>query len=564
LHRRASEWYEQNELPADAIRHALAAEDYGRAAGLVELAWPAMDASFQFAVWLGWAKALPDELVRARPVLSAGYTWALFADGELDAGEARLRDAERWLEALRDSAGRAGGRPAGMVVADEEQSRSLPVTIANARAYYAQSIGDGPASIKYARRALDLLPEENHFGRGRAAVILGLVYWANGDLEAARRSFADAKFSFQMAGNILFAISFTFIQADIMIAQGRLREALSIYEQSMQLVTEAGELDLPEVAELQLGLSELHRERGELEAAREHLQRSEALGEQGWVYRHRLCLVKARIKEAQGDLDGALDLLDQAERLYSRGPIPDVRPVAALKTRVWVGQGRLDKAQGWVRERGLSADDDLTYLREFEHITLARVLIARYRSDRAERPIHQAVGLLERLLRAAQEGGRTGSAIEILLLQALAYEAQGDVSRALVPLERALALAEPEGYVRVFVDQGPPMEALLREATKHGIAPNYVRQLRAAFGKAAAFGKVARRESVTQPLFEPLTERELEVLGLLGSELNGPEIARELVVSLNTMRTHTKNIYSKLGVNNREAAVRRAEELDLL
>jgi LuxR family maltose regulon positive regulatory protein len=558
LHRRASEWYEQNELPDDAIRHALAAEDYGRAAGLVELAWPAMDQSFQFAVWLGWAKTLPDELVRARPVLSVGYAWALFADGALDAGEARLRDAERWQDALRDPGGRGDARPAGMVVVDEEQFRSLPVAIANARAYYAQSIGDGPASIKYARRALDLLPEENHFERGRAAVLLGLVYWANGDLEAAIRSFADAKASFEMAGNILFAISFTFIQADIMIAQGRLREALSIYKQSMQLVTEAGEPELPEAAELQLGLSELHRERGELQAAREHLLRSEALGEQGRFYRHRLCVVKARIKEAQGDLDGALDLLDQAERLYSRYPIPDVHPVAALKTRVWVAQGRLDKAQGWVRERCLSADDDLTYLREFEHITLARVLVARYRSDRAERPIHQAVGLLERLLRAAQEGGRTGSAIEILLLQALAHEAQGDVSRALVPLERALALAEPEGYVRIFVDEGPPMEALLREAAKHGPTTNYVRRLQAAFGKAAG------GRPVTQPLFEPLTERELEVLGLLRTELNGPEIARELVVSLNTMRTHTKNIYSKLGVNNREAAVRRAEELDLL
>jgi len=576
LHRRASEWYEQNELPAETIRHALAAEDYERAAGLVELAWPAMDASFQLAAWLGWAKVLPDELIRARPVLSVAYAWALFGEGELDAGEARLRDAERWEDALRNSAGRGDARPAGtcpersrrMVVVDEGQFRSLPVTIANARAYYAQSIGDGPASIKYARRALDLLPEENHFGRGRAAVLLGLVYWANGDLEAAIRSFADAKASFEMAGNIRFAISFTFIQANIMIAQGRLREALSIYKQSMQLVSEAGEPELPEAAELQLGLSELHRERGELQAAREHLQRSEALGEQGWVYRHRLCLVKARLKEAQGDLDGALDLLDQAERLYSRSPIPDVRPVAALKTRVWIGQGSLDKAQGWVRERGLSVDDDLTYLREFEHITLARVLIARYRSDRAERPIHQAVGLLERLLRAAQEGGRTGSAIEILLLQALAHHAQGDLPRALVPLERALALAEPEGYVRIFVDEGPPMEALLREAARHGTTSNlvrhYVRRLRSALGKAPAWGKAAGGKPVTQPLIEPLTERELEVLGLLGTELSGPEIARELVVSLNTMRTHTKNIYSKLGVNNREAAVRRAEELDLL
>ncbi len=148
--------------------------------------------------------------------------------------------------------------------------------------------------------------------------------------------------------------------------------------------------------------------------------------------------------------------------------------------------------------------------------------------------------------------------IEILVLQALAHEAQGDTPLALVPLERALTLAEPEGYVRIFADEGPPMEALLREAAKHGIAPNYVRRL------GTAFGKTEGRRPVTQLLMEPLSERELEVFRLLGSELNGPEIARELMVSLNTMRTHTKNIYSKLGVNNRRAAVRRAEELDLL
>jgi LuxR family maltose regulon positive regulatory protein len=225
----------------------------------------------------------------------------------------------------------------------------------------------------------------------------------------------------------------------------------------------------------------------------------------------------------------------------------------------------LTEAQGWTRERGLSVDDELSYLREFEHITLARVLIAKAsspiaqdKSDSVDHSIHEALGLLERLLKAAEVGGRTGSVIEILVLQALAHHAQDDTSSALVSLERALTLAEPECYVRIFVDEGLPMAALLREAAKHGTTPNYVSQLRSAFGKAEG------TTSVTQLLIEPLSERELEVLRLLGTELNGPEIARELLVSLNTMRTHTKNIYNKLGVNNRRAAVRRAEELDLL
>jgi LuxR family maltose regulon positive regulatory protein len=328
----------------------------------------------------------------------------------------------------------------------------------------------------------------------------------------------------------------------------------------LQLAARQGEPMPLGTADLYRGMSELYRERGDLEAAERHLLTSKKLGEQTALtdWQHRLCATQARLKVSTGDLDGALDLLDEAERLHIRNPLPDVRPVAAWKAQIWIAQGRLDKALDWVRERDLSVDDDLSYLREFEHITLARVLIARYKSDRVECSIHEAMGLLERLLKVAEEGERTGSVIEILVLQALAHEVQGDIPTALVSLERALTLAEPEGYVRIFVDEGPPMAALLREAAKHGTAPNYVGQLRAAFGKAEG------RRPATQLLIEPLSERELAVLRLLKTELNGPEIARELMVSLNTMRTHTKNIYSKLGVNSRRAAVRRAEELDLL
>jgi len=217
----------------------------------------------------------------------------------------------------------------------------------------------------------------------------------------------------------------------------------------------------------------------------------------------------------------------------------------------------LGEALGWAREHGLSVDDDLSYPREFEHITLARVLIAQHRKNKEEHSIEEAMGLLGRLLKSAEEGERNGSVIEILVQQALAHEAQGDLPHALGPLEGALTLAEPEGYVRIFVDEGPPMAALLREVAKHDIAPNYVNQLLSAFGKAEGTRPVA------QLLIEPLSERELEVLRLLGTELNGPEIARELTVSPNTFRTHTKNIYNKLEVNNRRAAVRRAEELNL-
>ena len=229
--------------------------------------------------------------------------------------------------------------------------------------------------------------------------------------------------------------------------------------------------------DLHVGLSELHCERGDLETATQHLLRGKALDEQAVLpgSAYRLCAAMARIKEAQGDLDGALDLLHEAERLYKRDSIPNLRPIAALKARVWVSQGRIAKALDWVRERGLSANCDLSYLNEFEYVTLARIFIAQYKSGREpfgrERALQEAMGLLERLLKAAEESGRMGSLIEILVLQALTHQAQSGIPLALVPLERALTLAEPEGYVRIFVDEGPPMAGLLLEAAKQRIAP---------------------------------------------------------------------------------------------
>jgi LuxR family maltose regulon positive regulatory protein len=274
------------------------------------------------------------------------------------------------------------------------------------------------------------------------------------------------------------------------------------------------------------------------------------------------------MKQAQGDLAGALDLLDEAERLYVRNPLPDT-PIAALRTRVWVRQGKLTEALAWAREQSLSPDDTLSYLREFEHITLARVLIAQYKSQRAEASLHAAIGLLERLLQAAEEGKRTGSVIEILALRALACQAQGNLPRALASLERALTLAEPEGYVRAFVDEGRQMQLLMADLrlaiekqTTHSPL-GYIDRILASFPQSVTASKstIGNQRSA---LAEPLSERELDVLKLLATELDGPEMARELVVSLNTLRTHTKNIYSKLGVTNRRAAVRRAEELGLL
>ena len=572
LHRRASAWYEQNDSPAEAIHHALAAKDFERAASLIELATPAMNRKREEATVLGWMRALPDEVFPARPVLSILYVGALMANGRIEGVEFRLQDAERWLEVISDGHERPKDtRPEQgrrMIVVNEEEFRRLPGAIAMYRAGLALARGDVPETVRYARRVLDLAPEQDHLGRGAAAALMGLAFWLDGDLEAGYRSFADGRAQLQLAGNISDAVGGVLALADIRITQGRLHDAMRIYEGALQLARQHGTPALRGTADMYVGMSELEREHNDLQSATQLLLRSQEQGEHTGFPQHpyRWRVAMARIREAQGDLDSALELLDEAEPLYVSDFFPSVRPIAALKARLWLAQGRLSEALDWVHERGLSAEDDLSYLREFEHITLARILLVQHKSDHSETPLDEAIGLLARLLKVAEEGGRTGSVIEILVLQALAYRARDDLSAVLPLLERALKLAEPQGYVRLFLDEGADMSQLLREATTHGIMPDYTAKL------LAAFEAEGQRQSVespgltpaSQPLIEPLTERELEILRLFRTELSGPEIARELVIGLSTVRTHTKSIYSKLNVNSRRAAVKRAIELGLI
>ena len=565
LHRRASTWYEQNGEPAEAIRHALAAGNFERAADLVELAIPAMRRSRQEAAVHGWLKALPDELVRARPVLSVGFAGALLTGGELEGVEVRLRDAERWLNGATGSRIGPQARPAEMVVVDDEGFSSLPAMIELYRAALAMARVDVPGTVRHARRALELSPADDHLGRASAAALMGLASWASGDLEAGHSAYAECMAGLRRAGYIADTFGCAIALADIRRTQGRLGEAMRTCEQALQRAAQPGGAVLRGTADMYVAMSEVHRERDDLPTATRHLLRSQELGEHTGLpqNRYRWRVAMARIRQAEGDLGGALDLLNEAERLYVGDFFPNVRPVPALQARVRVAQGSLSEALGWVREQGLSVDDDLSYLREFEHITLARVLLARYAAERAGAFVQEATRLLERLLRAAEEGGRTGSVLEILVLRALAHQALGDIPAALACVERAMTLAEPEGYVRVFADEGPPMASLLRvfakqgAVAKQGIARNYVRRL------LAAVNKTEDSAPASQDLIEPLSERELDVLRLLGTDLDGPDIARELTVSLNTVRTHTKHIYAKLGVTNRRAAVRRAAELDL-
>ena len=560
LHRRASDWYEQNGERSEAIRHALAAGDYQRAADLIELAIPAMRQGRQEAAALAWLRALPEDVIAFRPVLSVHYAGALLLHGQLEGAEARLQDAERWLDTTADGRARPRGELAQRIVVDTEDFRRLPSAIATYRAAQAMAVGDVAGTIRHAERALELAGPDDSLTRGSAAGLLALADWSAGDLAGAHRSWTECDANLQKAGHIADMSGTAMAMAEIRVTQGRLRDAMSTYERGLRFLAEPGRPVLRGAADMHVGMSALLIEHDDLDAARRHLESSRDLGEHLGLAQnpYRWHAAMARIQEAEGDPDAALALLGEADRLYVGDYFPNVRPIAALRARFLIAHGRSAEAVAWARDRGLSADDDLTYLREFERITLARILLDRAHRDRDEDAMRQVTSLLERLLQAAVDGERTGSAIEILMLQALAVRAGGDVRAALAPLQRALTLAEPEGYVRIFVDEGAPMAALLQAAAKRGVVPAYVRAL------LSAFGPGEDRTPIEQALIEPLSERELDVLRLLASDLDGPEIARELVVSLNTVRTHSKNIYAKLGVNNRRAAVSRAAALDLL
>ena len=560
LHRRACEWYEREGDRSEAIRHAMAGGDMARAADLVELAIPATTQLRQEGTLRHWLEALPDELLRRRPVLSNAWAGSRLVRGEVEGVEERLRDVERWFDATGTSVDEPTAGADAMVVVDQAAFRRLPGSIAVHRAGQARILGDQTGTIHHARRALELVGEDDHLERGSAAALLALASWTTGDLEAASRSYATGMADLEKAGYLSDVIGCALAVADIRLAQGRLREALRSCERGLALANKGNGPVLRGAADMHMGISTVLRERNDLEGAVQQLVQSAELGDENGLpqNRYRSRVAMAAIRQAQGDLDGALELLSEAERLYIGDYSPDVRPVAAVKARVWIAQGRLSEASEWSDEHGLSAADELSYVHEFEHSTLARLLLAKAAQDRSEGPIRAAIQLLERLLAAADEGARNGSVIELLVLLSLAHQADDNAATALGRLGRAIALAEPEGYVRVFLDEGPRMMALLKLAGKQSNAPGLVRRL------LAAFAAPETQTLVEQALIEPLSERELEVLRLLESDLNGPDMARELVVSLNTVRTHTKSIYAKLGVNSRSAAVRRAAELGLL
>jgi LuxR family maltose regulon positive regulatory protein len=536
LHRQAGEWWEEHGLETEAISHALAAADFERAAGLITRSLWGMLARGERATVLGWLDALPGEMVRSQPRLCLTAAWASLGAMELEAVEPWLQDAERANRALPPA----------------DQIPALRGEIATLRTILASLLGDVPATIELAHRALAHLPGEDTFLRGTVTNALGTAYEAGGETASASQAFARAADLCRRAGNPVVALISLCNLGRMQELQGRLTQAEDTYRQAIRFAAEQGEPPLPVTGLAHVGLGGLRLEWNDLSAAVQHLLEGLELGRRLGIVEIQVVghTTLARVHQAQGEPSAALEAISQAEELGQRYQVSagTAARVAACQVRVWMAQGKLEVADEWARRSGLSAEAEPDPAREFEQVTLAWLLIAQGEPAQATR-------LLERLLVAAEAQGRRSIAIDILALLALAWQAQGRSGQALDALARGLSLAEPAGYVRTFVDKGRPMANLLRRVDSPAVTPAYVSKLLAAFGPPMP---------VAQPLVDPLSERELEVLRGIAAGLSNREIAAELVITVGTVKWHVNNIFGKLQVKRRTEAVARAQELGLL
>ena len=580
LHLRASQWYDRAGEPVPAVRHALAAGDVDRAVDLVEAALPALQRDRQEATIRGWIGVFPDDVVRARPVLAIGFIGALMSSNEFTDVEPRLREVERQLPAIeariashsdaaRSTRTDKDTAALGIVAVDEAELARVPSAVELYRAGLSLVNGDPASTHRYAQRAIEASTPDDDIVRAGASGLSGLAHWACGELDDAHLRYTACIDGLRRAGHISDVLGCSITLADIRITQGRLRDAAAGYDQALRLATTTG-TTARGVADMHVGLSQVALERGRLDEARNHLDAARSLGEERGLpqYPYRSRTSAAMLAAADGDLTTALALVAEAQHVYLGDFSPPVRPLHAVAARLHVRRDDVDAAMHWAYDHGVTASQDLSYLREFEHVTLAEVLLARHRRDGDLAALLDADHLLERLREAAEQSGRLATVIDVLVLQALAADARDDVDRAMGLLGQAADLAEPEAQVHAFARHGPLLAPLTEALAERPGATAWASSLRTACRAVSptptTVEPALQSESGTEGFVEALSARELEVLHLLDTELDGPEIARRLFVSLNTVRTHTKNIYAKLGVNNRRAAVRRGRELGLL
>lgn len=560
LHSRAAGWYEENGWVTEAIDHALQAEDYERAARLIEGSARKLLLRSEMVTIMRWAEALPEASLRARPRLCLSYAWALVASGRLDAAEECLT--------LARTADDTGALRAEMA--------AIQATVTAFR-------GDSQRAAELARQALTDLPEDDAFLRGIVAANLGIPYMLEGEVVTAARTFAEAARMSQRAGNLLIAVLSLCQVAELQIVQGRLHQAAETYGEAEKLALGKDGRPLPMAGMVYAGIGEVLREWNDLAEAARYLEQAIELTRR-W---HTLemgtfdsYLVLARIRQAQGDTAAALELIGQAEELAVKldAMVLDDIFVAINKARIWLAQGHLEAVIRWADTGGLlhapaepviwfeGEKVSLPYhLQELVAFILARTFTLQGQAD-------QALAVLAPIHARAEELGRTRSVVEALILQALAFQAQARVIQAIGVLRRALALAEPGNLTRIFLDEGQPMAVLLcriRDAAPTNVT-GYVNRLLGAFGSPVE-REGMRSEAVPSvddrrpsALVEPLGGRELEILQLIASGLSNREIATELFIALSTVKWHINNLYSKLGVHSRTQAVVRGQELDLL
>ncbi|MGI5837221.1 MAG: LuxR C-terminal-related transcriptional regulator [Chloroflexota bacterium] len=569
LHRRASTWYEQHGFAAEAIEHALTAKDFERAAQLIERIAETTLMRSETATLAKWLDALPETQVRARPSLSLYYAWVmLFGGSPLESIEARFAHVN--------------GYPALL---------ALPL-----QAWAASYRGNIAAAIELSKSALEQLPEHEVLLRGLAALNLAGAYHANGDAAASERVLQEAALDSRQTGNVMVAVSAVYYQAERCRREGDLRKARSLFQRALDLATEGNGDRLPIASQALVGLGEIAREWNELDIARQLALEAIALAER-WapvavVEAH---LTLARIGQAKGDWEGVREALQTMRQTVSGFKATDIGDRLVDLAEAWMQVAQydpslspeqaLDGPRRWADRCGLGGDVDpqalekegdinLRRMRKYQYPVVARLRIAEGRPGEALELLESALPIVEKL-------NRIGMIIEYQILIALAARALGQHAKAIQSLERALALAEPAGFVRIFVDEGKPMARLLYEAASQHIYPEYVGRLLAAFPagrQQSAFSNQlsAITRKISEPrtqnpelstqnsLVEPLSERELEVLRLIAEGLSNEEIAQRLVVSLPTIKFHTSNIYGKLSVRNRTEAVAKARGRDIL
>jgi LuxR family maltose regulon positive regulatory protein len=562
LHLKASEWLERQGFTSEAIAHALAADDVERAADLVERNAKQMVFRSEHATLSQWLDALPADLVRERPWLCVHRAWTRYWIGPRTEAEQWLQDAERALDPTPSVSSALEGSAEARSLTEAEM-RHVAGNIAAVRAYLALQNEELPRVLELAQQAAELLPEGDSTA-GMAFLALGGMYWGKGDVTAAERAFAEARAVGLRSGHRSLAVAAACYVGIQQTKRAQLHEALETYRSALRDAVSPDGQQLLSAGYPSLKIGDLLREWNDLENARRHIvegiERCIRWGPADVVAEGYVAL--ARLQLAQGELEDVDNTLQKAEQV-ARSAMLDPWNNCWLddcRVRLWLARGDLEAASRWAQVSGLTPDGEFSYHYDLNHINLARTLVTRGRREPSGPYLSEALGLLTRLLEAAESVGWVHEATKILILQALAFQAHGDGEEAAAALARALMLAQPGGYVRTFIDEGPVMAKLLRQAITRGDSSSYAAKLLAALEDEA---EAKERSARPPPLVEPLTDREMEVLRLLTTSLSSTEMAEELFISVNTVRSHIKSIYGKLDVHSRMEAVRRAEELGL-